>query len=71
MKQGWEIKRLGEVCQKITDGSHNPPKGVGTSEFMMLSSKNIFDDLLHFEDPRYLTQNDFESENKRGTCKSH
>lgn len=65
MKKGWEIKKLGEICKKITDGSHNPPKGVVSSDFMMLSSKNIYDDLIHFEDPRYLTQNDFEIENKR------
>jgi type I restriction enzyme S subunit len=65
MKEDWEIKRLGDVCEKITDGSHNPPKGVDSSDFMMLSSKNIFDDLIHYEDPRYLTQKDFETENKR------
>ncbi|MCX7104648.1 MAG: restriction endonuclease subunit S [Methylococcales bacterium] len=65
MKQGWKVRKLGEVCKKITDGSHNPPKGIDSSEFMMISSKNIFDDLIHFEDPRYLTQKDFENENKR------
>jgi type I restriction enzyme S subunit len=65
MKGRWIIKKLGDVCEKITDGSHNPPKGVASSDFMMLSSKNIFDDLIHFEDPRYLTQKDFDSENKR------
>ncbi|MBF0106942.1 MAG: restriction endonuclease subunit S [Deltaproteobacteria bacterium] len=70
MKQGWEIKKLGWVCKKITDGSHNPPKGVSSSDFMMLSSKNIFDDLIHFENPRYLNQKDFESENKRTEVKS-
>lgn len=71
MKQGWEIKKLEEVCIKITDGSHNPPKGIHSSDFIMLSSKNIFDDLIHFEDPRYLTQKDFESENKRTEIQSN
>ena len=28
MKEGWEIMTLGEVCIKITDGSHYPTKGV-------------------------------------------
>ena len=65
MKQEWVYKRLSDVCKKITDGSHNPPKSNEACDFMMLSSKNIFDDLIHFEDPRYLTQKDFESENKR------
>ena len=65
MKEGWEIMTLGEVCIKITDGSHNPPKGVINSDFMMLSSKNIFNDSIHYDEPRYLTEYDFENENKR------
>lgn len=69
MRKGWQKKRLVEVCKKITDGSHNPPKGVDFSDFLMLSSKNVFDDLIHFEDPRYLTAKDFESENKRTEVK--
>lgn len=61
----WEIVKLGSLCHKITDGSHNPPKGIDESAFMMLSSKNIFHDEIHFENPRYLTSKDFEQENKR------
>jgi type I restriction enzyme S subunit len=69
MKKDWEIKKLGEVCEKITDGSHNPPNGVDSSDFMMLSSKNVFDDIIHFKAPRYLTEKDFEIENKRTEVK--
>ena len=65
MKVGWHKHRIADVAEKITDGSHNPPKGVPHSEFMMLSSKNIFDDDLHYADPRYLTAAHFEQENKR------
>ena len=71
LPKGWEIKKLGEVCEKITDGSHNPPKGVVSSDFMMLSSKNIFDDLINYEDPRYLPEKDFELENKRTQVKKN
>lgn len=59
------MARLGDVCFKITDGSHNPPQGVSASEYLMLSSKNIFDDVITFDDPRYLSKEDFELENKR------
>jgi type I restriction enzyme S subunit len=69
--KNWEKKRLIEICSKITDGSHNPPKGISTSDFLMLSSKNIFDDLIHYEDPRYLTEKDFEAENKRTQVESN
>jgi type I restriction enzyme S subunit len=64
-KQKWQTKKLGEVCLKITDGSHNPPKGLNFSEYLMLSSKNVFDDCLTFDSPRYLSQDDFQLENKR------
>lgn len=59
------ITRLGEVCTLITDGSHNPPNGTNNSDFYMLSSKNILDDEITLDEPRYLTQEQFERENKR------
>lgn len=37
---------------------------------MMLSSKNVLDDLITFEKPRFLTEQDFKSENKRTDIKS-
>jgi restriction endonuclease S subunit len=49
----------------ITDGSHNPAKGVDKSDYMMLSSKNVIEDDLNFENPRYLKKEDFLLENKR------
>ena len=65
MKAGWVSYRLDSVAMKITDGSHNPPKGVADSEFLMLSSKNVFDDQLHYDAPRYLTPEQFQLEDKR------
>ena len=40
MKEGWTYKKLGEVCEKITDGSHNPPKGVEKSNNYMFYEYN-------------------------------
>lgn len=63
---GWKTVKLGEVCYKITDGSHNPPKGQeSATDFLMLSSKNINDNALTFHGARYLSESDFLSENKR------
>jgi len=64
MKTNWPTKKLGDVCEKITDGSHNPPKGVEVG-FPMLSSRNIFNHGINFEGARFLTEEDFASENKR------
>ena len=63
--EGYEYLALGEVCSKITDGSHNPPKGCDSSDYIMISSKNISPDCLDLSDVRYLTIDEFESENKR------
>ena len=65
MKEGWEYKKLGEITTQISDGSHNPPKGIESSNYPMLSSKNIFFDKFDYDSPRYLSKEDFETENKR------
>ena len=57
--------KIKDICEAITDGSHNPPQGISSSKYMMLSSKNIFDDEITFEEPRYLSEDDFLRENKR------
>ena len=58
-----------DICCSITDGSHNPPQGIENSLYLMLSSKNVFDDEITLEEPRFLTEEDFEKENKRTKVK--
>lgn len=65
MKEGWKMVKLGEVCEKITDGSHNPPKGIEHSNYFMLSSQNVQDGYLLMDSVRYLSKENFELENKR------
>lgn len=62
---GVPMVALGEVCDKITDGSHNPPSGIDYSSFRMISSQNIFNNKLVLNDIRYLKEDDFLKENKR------
>ncbi|MCQ2476858.1 MAG: restriction endonuclease subunit S [Clostridia bacterium] len=57
--------KIKDICTGVTDGSHNPPQGIESSDYLMLSSKNIFDNKITFENPRYLSEVDFELENKR------
>ncbi|ECF4923397.1 restriction endonuclease subunit S [Salmonella enterica] len=62
---GWEWARLGVLCKKLTDGSHNPPKDAGNG-YPMLSSQNIQDGYIDIENPsRYVSEDDFEKENTR------
>lgn len=70
MKEGWEYKKLEEVCEKLTDGSHNPPKGISYSEYKMISSQNVYNNLICLEDVRYLSQVDFLKEDKRTKVQS-
>lgn len=63
----WEYKKLGDLCTKLTDGSHNPPKGIDDSDYRMISSQNIFNDRIELSDYRCLSKEDFEVENKRTT----
>ena len=65
MRQGWEIKRLSDICDKITDGSHNPPKGGPHSSYLMISSQNVFNDKIALDAVRYLEEDDFIREDKR------
>ena len=60
-----KIYNLKDICYKITDGSHNPPKGNEYSKYLMLSSKNIYDDCINYLEPRYITEDEFKIENKR------
>ena len=61
--------KLSDICSGITDGSHNPPAGISNSDYLMLSSKNIFDDEITFDAPRYLSEGQFVVENKRTRIK--
>ena len=55
----WKMVKLGEVCKKITDGSHNPPSGVKQSQYLMLSSKNVENGRITLAEPRYLSKEEF------------
>lgn len=69
-KEGWKMVKLGEVCERITDGCHIKPKCVAKSQFLMLSSQNIKDNKLDLSDVSYLTFDDFERENHRTNIKA-
>lgn len=63
------MARLNDVCINITDGSHNPPPGIDFSQHIMLSSKNIDDDYISIDNPRYLSEEDYQNENRRTDIK--
>lgn len=65
--ESWEWVRLEDICTKLVDGDHNPPKGVDEkTAYIMASSTNINNNtIVDIEKVRYLTQDIFEKENER------
>lgn len=65
--ESWEWVRLEDICTKLVDGDHNPPKGVDEkTDYIMASSTNINNNtIVDIEKIRYLTQDIFEKENER------
>ena len=67
----FEKRTLQEITTKITDGSHNPPSGIAENlGYMMLSSQNIINDKINYDNARYLSRKDFEKENMRTNLKN-
>jgi len=65
----WEKVKLGEVCVKITDGSHNPPREKSGGGNFMLSSQNVFDGYITTDKAREIEEADFKSEDRRTSVK--
>ena len=60
-----------EVCTKIVDGAHNPPRRENAkTEYIMASSTNINNDkLVELEKVRYLSKKNYIKENERTDLK--
>ena len=69
--ENFEKKTLYDITSKITDGSHNPPSGIAENlGYMMLSSQNVINDKINYDNARYLRKEDFEKENARTDLKN-
>jgi type I restriction enzyme S subunit len=52
---GWEMRRLEDVCDRITDGTHRTPKYVSDG-VPFLSVKNITSGYIDFSDTKFITK---------------
>ena len=46
-EKGWEVKKLGEVCD-VRDGTHDSPQYLSESEYFLITSKNIQGDIIDY-----------------------
>ena len=63
-EKGWKVKKLMEVCD-VRDGTHDSPKYVESSNYMLITSKNIVNRAISFDDVNYITEEDYNNINKR------
>jgi len=61
--KGWEIKKLGEVYD-VRDGTHDSPRFIKEG-FALITSKNLKNDLLNYNNVNYISEQDFININKR------
>jgi type I restriction enzyme S subunit len=64
-EKGWEIKKMGEVCSKITDGKHGDCKDEIASGYYFISAKDIDNGAIQYDKARQIIEADFEDTNKR------
>lgn len=57
--QEWEVKKLGEITEKITDGSHFSPASVETSDYKICTVSNIKNSILDLESSCSISLNDY------------
>ena len=54
-EKGWKMKKLGDVCEKITDGTHNSPVNTETGDYMYVTAKNIKKDGITLDNITYVS----------------
>jgi len=54
--EGWKWVRLGEICKKITDGTHHSPINTPIGDYMYVTAKNIKSTGVELSDITYVTK---------------
>ena len=57
LPEGWERKKLGEVCKKISDGTHDTPKPVDVG-YYLVTGKNIVNGFIDFSNCYSISEDD-------------
>lgn len=63
-QKGWVKKRLCEICEKITDGTHQTPKYFNDG-IVFLSSKNVTSGEINWKDIKYIDKVQHQEMHKR------
>lgn len=63
-EKGWEVKKLGEVCD-VRDGTHDSPKYLEKSDYILITSKNIVNGKIDYSNINYISKDDYDAINLR------
>lgn len=70
IRKNWVEVDLGTIATKLTDGAHNVPRAL-QSGLPMISARDINDYNIDLTNPRYISKEDFEKENRRTNVQSN
>lgn len=62
--KGWPQKKLNTVCD-VRDGTHDSPKYLTYSDYILVTSKNIVGDSIDYSNINYISKEDYDAINKR------
>lgn len=60
-EDNWEVKKLDDVCKKITDGSHYSPKNTDVGEYPYITVRDINNDQIDFDHCKYIDEKSYKS----------
>ena len=60
----YQVEKLGDVCSKITDGTHKTPNYLEEG-ITFISAKNIVDGELDFSNVKYISEEEYQEIQKR------
>jgi type I restriction enzyme, S subunit len=66
--EGWEIKKLEDFCEKVTDGTHDTPKPTDEGYFL-ITGKNLKNGVVNFENAYKISKKDHINISKRSGLK--
>jgi type I restriction enzyme S subunit len=63
-EKGWIIRKLGDICD-VRDGTHDSPSYLLSSDYVLITSKNIQGDSIDFSTANFISKEDYDNINKR------
>lgn len=64
LPQNWEIKKAEEVCERVTDGTHDSPQKKDEGKYL-ITSRHLNDNSIDLKNAYFISEKDFNKVNER------